>query len=290
MSGPKPDALSKLLSMETEMNVKPAAVNAVELNSVSHSFPSHDPSLAPVPVVNNVTLNIAKGEFIAIIGPSGCGKSTLLNMVAGIIKPDRGSVLVHGRQVDGINPDRGVGYMFANDSLFPWRTTWENVALGPELRGDPARKEKAFEILRLVGLAGSEYKYRSQLSHGMRQRASLARTLAQDPEILLLDEPFGALDAQTKVLVEEEFMRIRDARGTTVLFVTHDLTEAITLADRVVVMSARPTYIKSLVTVPIERPRSLVETRFNKTAQELYLNLWEELRPEVTAQELDKVS
>lgn len=272
------------------MSADTAAVNAVEINSVSHTFPSHDTALEPVPVVNNVTLNIAKGEFIAIIGPSGCGKSTLLNMVAGIIKPDRGSVLVNGRPVDGINADRGVGYMFANDSLFPWRTTWENVALGPELRGDPAKKEKAFEILRLVGLAGSEYKYRSQLSHGMRQRASLARSLAQDPEILLLDEPFGALDAQTKVLVEEEFMRIRDARGTTVLFVTHDLTEAITLADRVVVMSARPTYIKSLVTVPIERPRSLVATRFNKTAQDLYLALWEELRPEVTAQELEKAS
>ncbi|MCO5089851.1 ABC transporter ATP-binding protein [Bosea sp. (in: a-proteobacteria)] len=272
------------------MNVKPAAESAVQLNSVSHSFPSHDASLAPVPTVKNVTLDIAKGEFIAIIGPSGCGKSTLLNMVAGIIKPDHGTVLVNGRPVDGINPGRGVGYMFANDSLFPWRTTWENVALGPELRGDPDRKEKAFELLRLVGLTGAEYKYRTQLSHGMRQRASLARTLAQDPEILLLDEPFGALDAQTKVLVEEEFMRIRDARGMTVLFVTHDLTEAITLADRVVVMSARPTYIKSLVTVPIARPRSLIETRFNKTAQELYLNLWEELRPEVTAQELEKAS
>ncbi|WP_158279399.1 ABC transporter ATP-binding protein [Falsochrobactrum shanghaiense] len=267
-----------------------AAVNAVELRSVSHSFPSHDPSLPPVPVVNKVTLNVAKGEFIAIIGPSGCGKSTLLNMVAGIVKPDRGSVLVNGRPVDGIDPARGVGYMFANDSLFPWRTTWENVALGPELRRDPAKKEKAFEMLRLVGLSGAEYKYRSQLSHGMRQRASLARTLAQDPDILLLDEPFGALDAQTKVLVEEEFMRIRDARGSTVLFVTHDLTEAITLADKVVVMSARPTYIKSEVVVSIERPRSLVGTRFDKTAQELYLNLWEELRPEVTAQELEKAS
>lgn len=276
--------------METEMHVTPAPADVVELRSVSHSFPSHDASAISVPVVDNVSLNVAKGEFIAIIGPSGCGKSTLLNMVAGIIKPDHGTVLVNGRQVDGINPDRGVGYMFANDSLFPWRTTWENVALGPELRRDPDKKEKAFELLRLVGLAGAEYKYRSQLSHGMRQRASLARTLAQNPDILLLDEPFGALDAQTKVLVEEEFMRIRDARGTTVLFVTHDLTEAITLADRVVVMSARPTYIKSLVTVPIERPRSLVETRFNQTAQELYLRLWEELRPEVTAQELEKAS
>jgi NitT/TauT family transport system ATP-binding protein len=272
------------------MDAKAAAADAVELRSVSHSFPSHDPASNPVPVVDNVTLKVAKGEFIAIIGPSGCGKSTLLNMVAGIIKPDQGKVLVNGFPVDGINPDRGVGYMFANDSLFPWRTAWENVALGPELRRDPKKKEKAFELLRLVGLSGAEYKYRSQLSHGMRQRASLARTLAQDPDILLLDEPFGALDAQTKMLVEEEFMRIRDARGSTVLFVTHDLTEAISLADRVVVMSARPTCIKSLVTVPIERPRSLIETRFNQTAKELYLRLWEELRPEVTAQELEKAS
>lgn len=263
-------------------------VNAVDLDAVSHSFPSSGTSSQLSPVVENVTLNVAKGEFVAIIGPSGCGKSTLLNMVSGIIKPDQGTVLVNGKPVDGIDPDRGVGYMFANDCLFPWRATWENVALGPELHGDPGRKEKAFELLRLVGLAGAEYKYRSELSHGMRQRASLARTLAQDPDILLLDEPFGALDAQTKVLVEEEFMRIRDERDSTVLFVTHDLNEAITLADRVVVMSARPTYIKSSVDVPLERPRSLVGSRFDKVAQDLYMNLWEQLRPEVTAQELEK--
>lgn len=268
--------------------VQQAGTYAVQLKSVSHAFPVAGPEGVFAPVVRNVSLDVRKGEFIAIIGPSGCGKSTLLNMVAGIVKPDKGKVLVNGIHVDGIDPERGVGYMFANDSLFPWRTTWQNVALAPELRGDPRRKEKAFELLRLVGLAGAEEKYRSQLSHGMRQRASLARTLAADPDILLLDEPFGALDAQTKVLVEEEFMKIRDERGSTVLFVTHDLTEAITLADRVVVMSARPTYIKEIVDVPIARPRSLVGTRFDQVAQDLYLKLWEELRPEVKAQELEK--
>ncbi|MEF9604800.1 ABC transporter ATP-binding protein [Paracoccus sp. PXZ] len=261
---------------------------AVQLRAVSHAFPVAGTDGLTAPVVQNVSLDVKKGEFIAIIGPSGCGKSTLLNMVAGIVRPDHGTVLVNGRQVDGIDPKRGVGYMFANDSLFPWRTTWQNVALGPELRHDPLRKEKAFELLRLVGLTGAEHKYRSQLSHGMRQRASLARTLAADPDILLLDEPFGALDAQTKMLVEEEFMKIREARGSTVLFVTHDLTEAITLADKVVVMSARPTYIKEVVDVPIARPRSLIATRFDAVAQDLYLKLWEQLRPEVTAQELEK--
>lgn len=261
----------------------PEAMPQVEIKNVTHAFPASG-SISGVPVVDDVTLSVSKGEFVAIIGPSGCGKSTLLNMIAGLLFPDSGEIIVKGRPVRSVDPSMGLGYMFARDGLMPWRTTLENVALGPELRGDPNPYSRGRALMRLVGLEGFEHRFRSELSQGMRQRAALARTLATDPDILLLDEPFGALDAQTKLLVEEEFMRIVDERGTTVLFVTHDLMEAIILADRVVVMSARPTRIKSIVEVPLPRPRSLTTSRFSPEVEQLYQELWNQLRPEVIAE------
>lgn len=253
---------------------------AIEVDHVRHCFDAGRPGQEPTPVLDDVSLSVADGEFLGIVGPSGCGKSTLLNMIAGLITADEGRIFVKGRSVRGVDASMNLGYMFARDGLMPWRTTLDNVAFGLQLRGRRDWSARGRELMAMVGLAGFERHYRSELSQGMRQRAALARTLASDPEILLLDEPFGALDAQTKVLVEEEFMRIRDARGNTVVFVTHDLMEAITLADQVIVMSSRPARIKASVPVHISRPRSLTKTRFDPEAQKLYVQLWEALKPE----------
>jgi ABC-type nitrate/sulfonate/bicarbonate transport system ATPase subunit len=188
---------------------------------------------------------------------------------------------VDGVPVTGLSPR--IGYMFARDALLPWRTTLANVEFGLELRALPSseRRERARELLRVVGLEGFEASYPSQLSQGMRQRVSLARTLAIDPDILLMDEPFGALDAQTKLVLEDEFLRIWEEHRKTVVFVTHDLFEAIAMADRVVVFASRPGRIKSVVAIDLPRPRSVTSGRFGTHFQSLYDRLWEDLRYEV---------
>lgn len=257
----------------------------VKLEHVSHTFRASMRGQPDNHVVDDVSLDVERGSFVAIVGPSGCGKSTLLNMIAGLITPSEGRVMVKGEQVAGISPDGGIGFMFAHDALLPWRTTLDNVAFGPELRGEKDAKERAREMLKAVDLADAEQKYRSQLSSGMRQRAALARTLVNRPDIILLDEPFGALDAQTRVFVMEEFVKLRDVYHSTTILVTHDLMEAIMLADTIAVMTARPTSIKRTVRVPIPRPRSLTETRFDPVAQELFTSLWADLSREVVEQE-----
>jgi len=252
----------------------------ISITHVSHAF---DIDGRSVPVLDDVTLDVAEGEFLAIVGPSGCGKSTLLNMVSGLFAPATGRIAVDGAPVAGINPR--IGYMFARDALLPWRTTLANVAFGLELQQQPLdrREARARDLLRVTGLGGFEGSYPSQLSQGMRQRVSLARTLATDPDVLLMDEPFGALDAQTKLVLEDEFLRIWERDRKTVIFVTHDLFEAIAMADRVAVFSARPGRIKSVVAIDIPRPRSLTGGRFGPHFQELYDRLWDELRYEVVA-------
>ncbi|OGK91306.1 MAG: hypothetical protein A2X50_16665 [Candidatus Rokubacteria bacterium GWF2_70_14] len=263
------------------LSTPPAAFRRkIVVESLSHAF---DIDGRSVPVLTDVSLEVAQGEFLAIVGPSGCGKSTLLNIVSGLFPPTTGRVTVDGAPVDGINPR--IGYMFARDALLPWRTSLANVAFGPELAGEPAdrREARARDLLRLTGLAGFEGSYPSQLSQGMRQRVSLARTLARNPDILLMDEPFGALDAQTKLVLEEEFLRIWERDRKTVIFVTHDLFEAIAMADRVAVFSARPGRIKSLVALDLPRPRSVTAGRFGPRFQDLYDRLWDDLRYEVVA-------
>ncbi|OGL18488.1 MAG: hypothetical protein A3K12_06440 [Candidatus Rokubacteria bacterium RIFCSPLOWO2_12_FULL_71_19] len=263
------------------LSTPPAAFRRkIVVESLSHAF---DIDGRSVPVLTDVSLEVAQGEFLAIVGPSGCGKSTLLNIVSGLFPPTTGRVTVDGAPVEGINPR--IGYMFARDALLPWRTSLANVAFGPELAGEPAdrREARARDLLRLTGLAGFEGSYPSQLSQGMRQRVSLARTLARNPDILLMDEPFGALDAQTKLVLEEEFLRIWERDRKTVIFVTHDLFEAIAMADRVAVFSARPGRIKSLVALDLPRPRSVTAGRFGPRFQDLYDRLWDDLRYEVVA-------
>ncbi len=236
---------------------------AVRVRGLSHWF-IPPKKLAPTLVIDNIDLEIPHGQFVAVIGSSGCGKTTLLNLVAQIDRPRMGTVETTAEDGKVLKRgDGGLGYMFARDALLPWRTLTHNVELGLEIRGVPAneRREAAVRSIEMVGLAGSEHKYPTELSHGMRQRANLARILAADPPFLLMDEPFSALDAETKIVMQNEFMRIWELRPRTVLFVTHDITEAPLLADRVLIMSKGK--IVHDVMVPFPRPRVVDDLRFD---------------------------
>ena len=216
--------------------------------------------------LSDVSLTVGDGEFIAVVGPSGCGKTTLLNIVAGLLRFDTGQVTLDGKTIDGPGVDRAV--VFQHASLLPWRTIAGNVRYGMELqkRFDAGvMRERTDHFIRLVGLAGFEKHYPSELSGGMQQRVNLARALAADPVVLLMDEPFAALDAQTREFMQAELLKIWTEAKKTVLFITHQINEAVYLADRVAVMSARPGRVKGIVEIPFERPRGLMlkrETRF----------------------------
>jgi NitT/TauT family transport system ATP-binding protein len=208
--------------------------------------------------LSDVSLSVGDAEFVAIVGPSGCGKTTLLNIVAGLLPYEVGLVSIDGRRIDGAGTDRAV--VFQHASLLPWRTIAGNVRYGMELhkRFDPATmRERTRYFIALVGLTGFERHYPSELSGGMQQRVNLARALAADPSVLLMDEPFAALDAQTRELMQAELLKIWAEARKTVLFITHQINEAIYLADRVAVMSGRPGRIKGIFNVPFERPRAL---------------------------------
>ncbi|HKU45367.1 MAG TPA: ABC transporter ATP-binding protein [Burkholderiales bacterium] len=206
------------------------------------------------PILTGIDLTIRKGEFVTLIGHSGCGKSTLLNVVAGLLKPSSGTVLLSGKHVDGPGPDRGV--VFQNHSLLPWLTCYGNVHLAVERVFPERRKERTHAALRLVGLSHAEAKYPHQISGGMKQRVGIARALAIEPKVLLLDEPFGALDALTRATLQDELMRIVAQTGATVLMVTHDVDEAVLLSDRVVMMTNGPAArIGEILTVNLPRPR-----------------------------------
>jgi NitT/TauT family transport system ATP-binding protein len=208
--------------------------------------------------LSDVSLSVAEGEFMAIVGPSGCGKTTLLNVVAGLLRYDGGAVVIDGARIDGPGVDRAV--VFQQSSLLPWRTVAGNVRFGMEMqrRFDRTTMQSRTEhFTQLVGLAGFERHYPSELSGGMQQRVNLARALASDPVVLLMDEPFAALDAQTREYMQAELLKIWNESRKTVLFITHQINEAVYLADRVAVMSARPGRVKGVVDVPFERPRAL---------------------------------
>ncbi len=206
--------------------------------------------------VDNLSLDVAEREFITIVGPSGCGKSTLLRVVAGLVRPARGDVLLDGRHITGPGADRGM--VFQSYTLFPWLTVQGNVEFGPRLKHMPAaeRARLAREYIELVGLQGFERSYPKELSGGMMQRVAIARALANDPEVLLMDEPFGALDAQTRSIMQELLVTIWQRTPKTILFVTHDIDEALFLGDRVYIMTARPGRIKQVLDVHLPRPRT----------------------------------
>jgi NitT/TauT family transport system ATP-binding protein len=227
------------------------AATQIEIDRVSHVY--RPPRGRPVTALDNVSLEVRDREFVALLGPSGCGKSTLLYLVGGFLPVEQGTIRVAGKPVTGPGPDRGI--VFQHFALFPWKTVIQNVLYGLEKQGLARndRMRRAREFIDLVGLTGFEDSYPSQLSGGMKQRAAIARTLAIDPHILLMDEPFGALDAQTRSLMQAELLNIWQRSRKTVIFVTHDVHEAVFLAERIAVMSARPGHIKEIV-----------ETRFDK--------------------------
>jgi NitT/TauT family transport system ATP-binding protein len=231
---------------------------------------------AALPVLRDISLDVRRGEFVVLLGPSGCGKSTLLNIAAGMLAPTSGTVRFAGAPLAGVN--RGAGYLTQDDTLLPWRTVEANIAIALELKYHRAAAARKAELVRshieLVGLTGFEHFHPARLSGGMRKRVALARTLIYDPDLLLMDEPFGALDAQLKIVMQNELLRLWERSGKTVVFVTHDLAEALVLADRVAVFSRRPGTIKDIVTIDLPRPRNATEIHRLARYGELYSELW----------------
>src|SRR5215213_5961136 len=275
-------------STQTELNsagVEPAGstpgvlMGQIVLSHVTLDYRAQDGGA--VRALDRLSLLVKDGEFVSLVGPSGCGKSTVLKLISGLLAPTDGGITIDGRPVDGIPP--GVGFMFQQDALLPWATAMENVAVALELRGvpSPERERRARELLTTIGLAGFEQAYPSTLSGGMRKRVALARVLAYDPGVYLMDEPFGALDAQTKVQLGAELLRIADGLDRTIVFVTHDIEEAIALSDRVLVMARRPGRVKSEYRVDLPRPRDFYEVRFSSKFRRLHEAIWRDLAAEV---------
>jgi NitT/TauT family transport system ATP-binding protein len=235
-----------------------------------------------IEAVRDVSFGVRRGEFVALLGPSGSGKSTILNMIATLIRPSSGQILIDGTQVTPGKATPDVGYVFQRDTLFPWRTVADNIGYGLQLAGvpDAERKERITACVAQAGLNGFEQAYPSALSGGMRQRAALMRTLVVEPQILLMDEPFGALDTHTKIDMHEVLLRIWEREQQTVLFVTHDLGEALTLADRIILFSARPGQIKDMFDVDFARPRDAVKVRETPRYAELFQHIWHSLGEE----------
>jgi NitT/TauT family transport system ATP-binding protein len=255
---------------------------ALSLSGVSCTFVSKDAPGQRYTAVRDVDLSVGAGEFVSVVGPTGCGKSTLLNVAAGLLAPSTGTVHVFGAPLDGLN--RRAGYMFQTESLMPWRTARSNVSAGLEFRGVPLddARAQADDWLKRVGLGGFGDRFPHQLSGGMRKRTSLAQTLALDPDIILMDEPFSALDVQTRQLMENEVLDLWASRRKAVLFITHDLDEAIAMSDRVVVLSAGPaSHPIGEFDVDIQRPRDVAEVRVTPRFVELHKSIWNVLREEV---------
>ncbi|MBL8331447.1 MAG: ABC transporter ATP-binding protein, partial [Rubrivivax sp.] len=256
------------------------ATPALELVDVGCTFVSRDAPGQRYTAVAGVSLALQPGEFVSVVGPTGCGKSTLLNLAAGLLAPSTGLVRVGGQPLAGLN--RRAGYLFQADSLMPWRTALGNVMAGLEFRGVPDARAQAEAWLRRVGLGGFGDRYPHQLSGGMRKRTSLAQVLALDPELILMDEPFSALDIQTRQLMENEVLALWQARPRAVLFITHDLDEAIALSDRVVVLSAGPASRPiGEFRIDLERPRDVAEVRTTPRFIALHDAIWAVLRDEV---------
>jgi sulfonate transport system ATP-binding protein len=257
------------------MHIEPA----IELRGVYKRFPTS--SGGTFTALRDLTLQVAPGEFCAVVGPTGCGKSTTLGLISGLEPPSLGEVKVFGKPVNGI-VDK-VGYMFQTDAVFPWRDALSNVMAGPRFRGTAKAEavSKARDWLTRVGLEGFEHYYPHQMSGGMRKRLALAQTLINEPRILLMDEPFSALDVQTRALMENELLGLWSSLSASVVFITHDLEEAIALADRVVVITAGPGTIKGAYSIDLPRPRNVSEIRFDPRFVQLYEEIWQDLREEV---------
>ena len=270
------------------MNVQPTTaepssrtleIERIDVRGLSKSFQFGG---TLIEAVRNVSFSVRRGEFVALLGPSGSGKSTVLNMIAALLKPTGGEILINGRPVLSGKATPKVGYVFQRDTLFPWRTVADNIGYGLQLVGvtEAERRERVAVSVGQAGLKGFENAYPSALSGGMRQRAALMRTLVVEPQILLMDEPFGALDTHTKIDMHRVLLRIWEREQQTVLFVTHDLGEALTLADRIILFSARPGQIKDMFEVDFVRPRDAVKVRETPRYAELFQHIWHSLGEE----------
>lgn len=253
----------------------------LRLKNLSKRFFARD---RVIRAIEGISIDIATGEFLTMVGPSGCGKSTILNILSGLMAPTEGTVEVEGRQVRGVTRD--VGYVTQQPNLMPWRTLIDNVAFPLEVAGASRseRYERANQLIQMVGLAGFEKSYPHELSGGMRQRANIIRTLIYAPKVVLMDEPFGPLDAQTRVLLQEQLLEIWSHTGITIIFITHDLHEAIGLGDRVVLLSARPGRVVRIDSVPLSRPRDIFRIHDSHEFRELYDAIWIELERQVRGQ------
>ena len=257
-------------------------IPALALEGITCTFISRDDRSQRYTAVRDTTLVAAAGEFVCVVGPTGCGKSTLLNVAAGLLQPSSGSVKVFGELLSGIN--RRAGYLFQTEGLTPWRNAIDNIITGLEFRGVARAEalERGNDWLKRVGLAGFAGRYPHQLSGGMRKRVSLAQTFILNPQILLMDEPFSALDVQTRQLMENELLDLWSAERKSVIFITHDLEEAIALSDRVVVLSAGPeTHPIGDYRIDLERPRDVSEIRLTPRFMELHTQIWHTMKQEV---------
>jgi NitT/TauT family transport system ATP-binding protein len=252
----------------------------IEARNVNLTFAP--PNRSPVQALKDFNITVDEGEFVSIVGPSGCGKSTFLNVLLGLIPPVSGEMAIHGKKVTGPGQDRAM--VFQEFGLLPWRTVLANVELGLELKGVPTaeRRTQCQKFVEMVGLSGFEHHYPHELSGGMKQRVGIARALATDPDVLLMDEPFAALDAQTRDLMQAELLRIWRAARKTVLFVTHQIEEAVYLSDRVIVMTKRPGRLKTIIDIPLPRPRGY-EMRVTQEFNDLKLKIWNYLKDELSA-------
>ncbi|MBK5569975.1 ABC transporter ATP-binding protein [Ensifer sp. SSB1] len=247
----------------------------VSIDSVTMAFGAYV-------AVQDVNLSVSDGEFLAIVGPTGCGKSTILNAIAGLLKPASGTVSIDGQPVRGVQND--IGYLFQQDALLPWKTAIENVELGPMFKGVGAaeRREQSIRWLAKVGLKGFEHRYPHQLSGGQRKRVQMAQALITGPKVILMDEPFSALDIHTRHLMQNELLRLWQEERRAVVMITHDLEEAIALGDRVVVLAAGPrSRVIDSFPVVLERPRDVAEIKLDPRFMDLYRNIWSSLRGEV---------
>lgn len=254
------------------------------VTGLHHSF--HCEGGSPVSVIGDINFSVRPFEFVAVVGPSGCGKSTLLNIMSGLLRPQSGSVTLDGQRLTGITPR--IGYISQSDSLLPWRTALANVELGMELRNVPKaeRRGKALALIRQADLAGFENVYPYQLSGGMRKRVDIIRVLAMDPEIIFMDEPFASLDIFTREMLQGYILNLWQTTRRTVLFITHDLTEAIMLSDRVLILTRRPARVKAEHLVTLPRPRIPAALRFDPAFIQLHKRIWNDLQDEVQDREL----
>jgi NitT/TauT family transport system ATP-binding protein len=252
---------------------------AIELLNVTRSFVTPDGKV--LTAIRYFSMTVRRGEFVAVVGPTGCGKSTTLSLITGLAQPTSGDVRLFGAPVSGIDPR--IGFVFQQDAVFPWRSVIDNVSAGPRFRGMGATqaRELAQDWVKRVGLTGFEKHYPHQLSGGMRKRVALAQTFINGPEILLMDEPFSALDVQTRVFMQDELLSLWESSNASVVFVTHDLEEAIGLADRVIVLTSGPATVKASYEVPLPRPRVLSELRFDPQFVKISRTIWEDVPAQV---------